>query len=358
MVVPSMASKKYGLLTDMHFGMKKSSKIILDWQMKAFYKAHKIFRENGVTDIVILGDFFDNRNTNTTFIMHTILEDVLAPLRRDFDNVYILIGNHDMYYRNKRECNILSTLISERYQNVHIVEDITRIGNILLVPWLCSEKDIAKLHKESENGGVVLGHLEINGFRMTANGKSCDHGINKSLFKNFDLVLSGHFHLKDKIGNIEYLGTMMPLSWAEYHGQRGVHILEKKKLDFFPLNLSMYDVLKFEDRVYSTDELEKYRNKIVKVLVKGHVDEDRFDDMIFKLSDISYSHTKQYIDSNDEGDDLQLEEDETIGTIKTDEELFLEYISKMLPKHLCPETFEDLYKRIRNRAEKELEIAQ
>ena len=37
-----------------------------------------------------------------------------------------------------------------------------------------------------------MGHLEIKGFEMHS-GIMSDHGIEKTLFNNFDMVMSGHF---------------------------------------------------------------------------------------------------------------------------------------------------------------------
>jgi DNA repair exonuclease SbcCD nuclease subunit len=357
-----MASKRFGLMTDIHFGLKKASKVVLDWQLETFYKAFKTFKDNDVTDIIILGDVFDNRNTNTTYILDIFLNKFLTPLRRDFAHVYILVGNHDMFYRNKRECNILSTIVEKRYNNVHIIEDITRVGEVLLVPWVCKESDVKKIADESRNGGVLLGHLEVNGFRMTANGKACDNGLSQSLFKGFDLVLSGHFHLKDKIGHIEYLGTMLGLTWAEYHGRHGVHILEGTNLEFYPLGVSMFDVIKFENRVYDIDELERYRNMIVKIMVDEDADDDLFDNLTTKLSKICFTSTKQHIDKDKKQKQVSeilaeaLEDSELSALIKSDEDLFSEYINKFLPAHLDRDVFASLYIRVRDKAEQEMEV--
>ncbi len=351
---------KYGLMTDIHFGMKKNSKIILDWQMKAFYKSLRIFKDNNVDSIIILGDVFDNRINNSTHVMHTFRNDFLAPLRRDFKDVYFIIGNHDMYYRNKRECNIISELLLDRYDNVHVIEDITRIDNLVFIPWICKESDIRDVIRERKNGGIVLGHLEVNGFRMTSGGKPCDHGLNASVFKGFDMVLSGHFHLREKIGNIQYLGTMLGLNWAEYHGEHGVHILDSETVDlkFYRLDISMFEVMKFENRIYTVDELERYRNKIVKILVDDG-DDGLFDNLVTQLSEICFSYSKQHIGSVTskvtdiinrvlENDDIDVIE------IESDEDLLEEYLNECLPDHIEPKIFKSLYAKVRTAAEKEM----
>lgn len=346
---------KYGLMTDIHFGMKKNSKIILDWQMEAFYKSFRIFKENGVESIVILGDVFDNRINNSTYIKHIFRTRFLDPLRRDFKNIYFIIGNHDMFYRNKRECNIIYELVGDRYDNVHVIEDITRIDNIVMIPWICKEYDIHTIIRERKSGGIVLGHLEINGFRMTSGGKVCDDGLNASVFKGFDMVLSGHFHLREKIQNIQYLGTMIGLTWGEFHGEHGVHILDstKEELEFYPLNINMFETMKFENKIYSPEELELYRNKIVKILV-DEGDDGLFENLTSRLSDICFSYSKQYLSSKKE---LFKDEELEDIIIESDEDLLEDYIENQLPEYINEVVFKKMFFKFYTIAEKEKVIS-
>ena len=44
-----------------------------------------------------------------------------------------------------------------------------------------------------------MGHLEVKGFEMH-NGHYNEHGQEKTMFKRFEKVLSGHFHKKSDDG--------------------------------------------------------------------------------------------------------------------------------------------------------------
>jgi len=345
--------KSYGLMTDLHFGIRKGSSVMLDWQLKAFNKSFQFFKNEKVTDIIILGDSFDHRITNTTLILDVFLNKVIIPLKEEFNNVYILVGNHDMFYTNTRNCNILSVLIGERFDNVHIIDNIVRKDDILFVPWVCSKEDIKRITYESKKGGVLIGHLEINGFKMTKNGKVCDFGLKRSLFKNFDLVLSGHFHLKNNIGNINYLGTMLALNWGEYNSPHGINILKNNKLTFHDLEISMFDYLIFENRVYELEELDKYENKIVKIIIdKEEINEELFENLLLKLSNICYKYIKEHVNSqvseNIEENDLEVDND--------DIKLVENYLDSNLIPILNKDVFLNLYSRIKNKVLSETTI--
>ena len=71
---------KIGLLTDLHFGLKKANKIIWEWQLSAFKVAMAYFRENKVDIIVFFGDLFDNRHSNTTWMMNTVKDNIAYEL--------------------------------------------------------------------------------------------------------------------------------------------------------------------------------------------------------------------------------------------------------------------------------------
>ena len=75
-----------------------------------------------------------------------------------------------------------------------------------MLPWINSgnkEESMEAIEKSDAN--IVCGHLELNGFEVTP-GMKFDHGgMEPSVFKKYDRVWSGHFHMKSKHGNVQYL---------------------------------------------------------------------------------------------------------------------------------------------------------
>jgi len=189
-------------MTDLHFGNKHNSTIFnqdiedcINW----FIAEAK--RRNCET-CVILGDWHHNRNTiNVSTLNYTTRN--LSTLSKNFENVYILTGNHDMYYREKRD--IHSLVMGKELHNIHVVDEPLITGDVALIPWLVEDewKKIVKIKSK-----YMFGHFEIPGFKMNAMIEMPDHGgINRTQFKNQDYVFSGHFHKRQSDKNIHYIGN-------------------------------------------------------------------------------------------------------------------------------------------------------
>ena len=83
-----------------------------------------------------------------------------------------------------------------------------------------------------------------------------------SIFKDFDLVVSGHFHQPSKAGVIQYVGAPYQMSWADAGCARGFWILDTETLDmkFIQNRNDMY--------VIDPNIGDNIKDKYVKVIVK------------------------------------------------------------------------------------------
>ena len=63
-------------------------------------------------------------------------------------------------------------------------------------PWINSQNTISSenIIKETDTS-ICMGHLEIIGFQMLK-GLVNENGLDKSIFRKFDSVFSGHFSYK------------------------------------------------------------------------------------------------------------------------------------------------------------------
>jgi DNA repair exonuclease SbcCD nuclease subunit len=214
--------RKVAVCTDIHFGLKSNSLVhnqdcsdFIDWFIDTA-------KQNGCETGMFLGDWHHHRASINLQTLHFSLQS-LQKLSAAFDNFYFIPGNHDLYYRDKRD--IHGAEWAQHLPNITVVNDWFESGDVVIAPWLVGED-----HKRIQRmtGKYMFGHFELPHFKMNAMVEMPDHGeIQVSNFGGFDSVFSGHFHLRQQKRNINYIGNCFPHNFADAGDEaRGMMILE------------------------------------------------------------------------------------------------------------------------------------
>lgn len=214
--------KKAAVFTDIHYGLKSNSithntdcDSFIDWFIQ---KA----KEEGCETCFFLGDYNHHRASINIQTLQFGLKG-LEKLSKNFDTVYFIPGNHDLYYRDKRD--IHSVEWAKHLPNVEIINDWFITKDVVIAPWLVGD-DYKRLPKLE--GKYLFGHFEMPNFYMNAQVLMPDHGeIKDTHVSNFETVFSGHFHKRQSRNNIWYIGNAFPHNYADAgDDQRGMMILE------------------------------------------------------------------------------------------------------------------------------------
>jgi predicted phosphodiesterase len=278
---------KIALINDTHWGARNDSPAFIDY-FNRFY--NEVFfpylQQNNINTIVHLGDVVDRRkfiNHNTAHNFKLNFWDKVDLLNID---THVIIGNHDTYYKNTNEINALQNLnISKRAKVYTSCETINFDGlDILFIPWICDTNMEDSLHHiDKSTAEIVMGHLEIKGFEMHK-GHLNEQGLDKSLFKRFEKVMSGHFHKKSDDGQIYYLGCPYQIMWSDYNCPKGFHIFDTstRELIKVPNPLIMFKKFIYDDKKedYSKKDLSDYENTYVKLFISQKTDSDMFDKLL------------------------------------------------------------------------------
>ena len=212
---------KAACFTDIHFGMKNNSKQhnkdcddFIDWFIQ---------QSEDCETCIFLGDFHHHRAGINVSTLNYSVENV-KKLSKNFDKVYMLTGNHDLYYREKRELNSLP--YAELFDNVTLVNDKTIVEDgVAFVPWLVEDE-----WKQVRNVKCryMFGHFELPHFKMNAMVEMPDHGgLNAEYLQGPEYVFSGHFHKRQSKGNVHYLGSPFPQNYADtWDDDRGMMKLD------------------------------------------------------------------------------------------------------------------------------------
>ena len=214
--------KKVACFTDIHFGLKSNSSVhnqdcedFVDWYIA---KA----KEEGCDTGIFMGDWHHNRNSLNITTMDYSLR-ALEKLGQAFDKFYFFPGNHDLYYKDKRD--IHSVEFGKYIPGITVVHHPITEGNVTLCPWLVGDewRSIGK-----QGGKYIFGHFELPSFFMNAMVQMPDHGeIQLDSFQNYELGFSGHFHKRQQQKNMIYIGNAFPHNYADtWDDDRGMMILE------------------------------------------------------------------------------------------------------------------------------------
>lgn len=202
---------KYILLTDIHFGAKGNSDEFneqciefLKWVKKETYNLSKLNNfEIGCT--IFLGDWFHNRNSINVKTLNYGIKGLQILSEIGNRHVKFLLGNHDLYYRDRRDIFSIPSIKTED-SYIHIIDKpfVDSYKN-LFCPWLIEEEKLSDLIKQY-NPQYVFGHFEIPSFSFNRLSKY-DGEYNPSDYQGPKRILSGHFHMRQEKNNITYIGN-------------------------------------------------------------------------------------------------------------------------------------------------------
>lgn len=222
----NQAFAKAAVFTDIHFGIRNNSRQHND-DCEDFIKWFiSTAKENNCETCIFSGDWHHHRNSvNVSTLNYTVSN--LKRLSENFKTVYMITGNHDLFYREKRE--IHSFPFASLFQNIKIFNSGPElIGDTLFVPWLVEDewKKIPRIKSK-----YVFGHFELPTFKMNAMVEMPDHvGLKAEDFKYPEYVFSGHFHKRQNKGRIHYIGSPFAQNYSDaWDDNRGMMILEWDK---------------------------------------------------------------------------------------------------------------------------------
>ena len=245
--------KKVAVCTDIHFGLKSNSLVhnqdcsdFVDWFIATA-------RENGCETGMFLGDWSHHRaSINMQTLQYSLRS--LEKLSAAFERFYFIPGNHDLYYRDRRD--IYSTEWAKHIPNIQIVNDWFTDGDVTIAPWLVGDdhRRVPKLRSK-----YVFGHFELPHFKMNAMVEMPDHGeISADDFGGVDKVFSGHFHLRQQRKNINYIGNCFPHNYADAgDSNRGMMTLtwgDEPEYHAWP-GQPLYQVTKLSSLIDSADTI-------------------------------------------------------------------------------------------------------
>lgn len=340
---------KIALVTDTHWGVRNDNLAFLDYFDK-FYSGifFSELDKRGITTVLHLGDIVDRRKYISYVTLRRLKEGFITPcLERNID-LHVIVGNHDVPYKNTNDINAMEELFDKAGINYYSEPVDLEWGAI--VPWINNTNyaDTMEFLNNTKNT-VVFGHFEIAGCLMDR-GNMNEHGLKISDFKRFDRVMSGHFHHKSTTGNIDYLGCPYELTWSDYQDPKGFHIYdtETRELEFVRNPYSMFNKVFYNDEGKTMEEVLDYDPsgytgtfvKVVKHSTGNPYWFDKFMDKLIKAEPINVQVVDDHLNLDiDDDEDLVNEAEDTLTILSK----YIDQMPNNVPKKKLDSLMKSLY---------------
>jgi DNA repair exonuclease SbcCD nuclease subunit len=343
---------KVALITDQHFGARNDSNHFLDFYEKFYNLFFLELDDRNIDTVLILGDTFDRRKYVNFYSLHRAKSMFFDRLKVRNIQVYMLVGNHDTYYKNTNEVNSPELMLQD-YDNITVINDPKTIEvagvKICMMPWICSENYEASMKELKDTESTIcMGHFEIQGFQMYR-GAPSNEGLEPRVFDKFDTVFSGHYHHKSSYKNIHYLGNPYELTWQDYDDPRGFHIFDLKtsEIEFIKNPYEMFHKIFYDDKkddmkTIQEMNLSPYSATYVKIVVVNKTNPYLFDMLVNKLyqvNPIDVTITEDFTDIEDL-DEVNVDQAEDTTSILN---RYVDNLTTNLDKDKLKHIFKELY---------------
>lgn len=306
---------KIAILGDTHFSIKKGDKNFNEYFKKFFVNIFfPYLKEHNIKTIFQSGDLFDDRRNTNLHGFFECKKYFFDYLKENDISMYVVLGNHDIAYKNSLEINSPALLLKE-YDNIHIIDKPIIVNDILCIPWICSSNEHECLKAITEScTDICFGHFELANFSMYK-GIENKEGMDPKKLSKFEFVFSGHYHHKSNKNNIYYVGTPYELTMHDVNDPRGFHVfdLSSRDLQFIQNPYKMFNIIEYSEEICFS-ELSQYENTYVKVYVKNRTDQfEVFLDHLNQVNPIKINIIEDISDlSSDEELDIEVESTQNI----------------------------------------------
>lgn len=244
---------------------------VLDWVFKTSI-------EKNINKIIFLGDLFHDRQKIDVLTYQKTFEVFEKYLFEHELNLYLLLGNHDLWHNQKWDISsvnplrklpgvkVISEPSVEAIDDDHLfgflpythnpIEDLKKVESKWKIE--CKERNI----KPSK---ILGGHIAVDGAVWnvrynTVSEVAIEHDgdmmkVGPSIFEKWDKVFLGHYHAEQKLTkNIEYVGSPLQLSFGEAFQEKHIVIYDMDK------NKCEYIINDFSPKhfIINEDELDEY----------------------------------------------------------------------------------------------------
>lgn len=235
------------IFSDLHIHNHKKNVNRLNDCLKVLEWVLKEAVSNNCKDILFLGDLFHERSKiDIMNYLKTFEVFMDFNFKHPEINVWLLVGNHDMYHKESWDINSIKPFTA--IPNINIIEKPQTVEiqgvKVDFLPHTenpFKELDALKSGRSKDDLQLLLGHLAVHGATLnTLYGTTADvivehddvmQQIDPVVFEEWDQTFLGHYHAPQVLtanGSVEYVGSPLELSFGEAYQDKHIIIFDMK----------------------------------------------------------------------------------------------------------------------------------
>lgn len=314
---------KVAILGDLHIGLKKDDAWTANNQKRFFKFFFASCKAKNVKAVIQTGDWFDVRSAVSQRSMQFTRTTIVPGLSK-IGHTYVIVGNHDMHYRQKITPNSCTEILGRYNNKITVIEEPTTITldgvAIDLIPWICQDNvhDV-ETFIQGTNSQYCVGHFELKGFYYYTGLKS--EGESADFLKRYKQVWSGHFHCQSSNGNVQYVGTPYTLTHGDANDSRGFYIFDTvtHQLEYVENPECNHKKIYFNADDFNISIIDSLKGCAVRVVVEKRTSDKRkidYDVIVERIA--SVAHELDIIDNVEfvtSDDDEAIEIENTIDFV-------------------------------------------
>lgn len=231
------------LFSDLHIHPHKRSNQRLQDCLSALRWVFDKAIEKNVKSVLFGGDLFHDRQKIEIYTYQKSFEIFAEYAKKNKFHLYILLGNHDLWF-NDKTC-ISSVMPLSVFPNVTVISEPVRLEieghNWDFIPFTHNPieaiEKFKSMHSMSE---YSLGHLALDGAVLHGSQQSdvtIEHdgdmvSISASLFNHYKHTFLGHYHAEQRVNNkVEYIGSPLQLSFGEAFQKKHIILFNQQNCE-------------------------------------------------------------------------------------------------------------------------------
>ncbi len=187
----------------------------------------------GITQIAFLGDFWDLRYRLVVKLLNAVRDELFQWSKDGLDSRY-LPGNHDQIdIAGRNALEVLGEIPGVRVYNEPVAD-----ADGVWIPYRKRREDLAeaislfrKVGANPQGKRVLFSHHGAQGAFQNDRRKDTD-GLPLTFFQGFDRILMGHYHKRQILGSVIYVGSPRQVTAHEAGQPKGFALWDGKQIEW------------------------------------------------------------------------------------------------------------------------------